>query len=161
MTVTLGTARALAGAVTVLALAGCGASSSSTGPTAPDSSSRSSSDGGAVDATTIAVLSQTAAGGMVSPMAVRLDTTGQIRAFTAPLMQRGLGPRIMKALGKADVPSGSHVYGAIVSIGCDVPPGVDVVRTGDGVRIVAQPVESPKQECLAPVTTVGLVAVPG
>ena len=159
MTVTLGTARALAGAALLVALAGCGGASSSGGPSATDSSSPSSPGSGPVDATTIAVLSQTAAGGMVSPMAVRLDTTGQIRAFTAPLMQRGLGPRVMKALAKAQVPPGSHVYGAIVSIGCDVPPGVDVVRSGDGVRIVAQEVESPKPECLAPVTTVGLVAV--
>ena len=157
MMMTLGTSLALA-CVGVL-LAGCGTGSSS--PRATDGSTSPSPSGSAQGATTIAVLSQTAGGGQVDLHARPLDTPDQVRAFTQPLMQRGLGSRIRKALAKADVPDGAHVYGAIVSIGCDVPPGVSVVRTDEGVQIVPHEVASPRPECLAPVTTVGLVALNG
>ena len=52
------------------------------------------------------------------------------------------------------------LLGAVVAVGCDVPPGVRVEGTGcrpadpRGAGAVAQ------QECLAPVTTVAVVSVP-
>ena len=50
---------------------------------------------------------------------------------------------------------------AVVAIGCDVPPGVDVRRAGDGIEITPQEVAAPHEECFAPVTTVALKPVPG
>ena len=58
--------------------------------------------------------------------------------------------------------SGHIVYGAVVAVGCDRPPGADVSLDADGrVQITAQEVPSPLQECLAPVTTVAIASVPG
>ena len=51
------------------------------------------------------------------------------------------------------------LLGSVVSVGCDVPPGVDVHRTGGGLAITAQKVAAPTKECFAPVTTVALVLV--
>ena len=50
--------------------------------------------------------------------------------------------------------------GAVVSIGCDVPPGVDGDQSADGWVFTPQEVARPLQECFAPVTSVALVAVP-
>jgi hypothetical protein len=60
---------------------------------------------------------------------------------------------------KADLPRDQKLAAAVVSIGCDVPPGVTVQKLEDGVAIVPREVPSPLPECLAPVTTVALVGV--
>jgi hypothetical protein len=57
------------------------------------------------------------------------------------------------------VPSGQTLLGAVVAIGCDVPPGVTVQHADGGLAITALKVEKPREECFAPVTTVALVAV--
>jgi hypothetical protein len=54
------------------------------------------------------------------------------------------------------------VYGAVVAVGCDRPPGAVVSLDANGdVQITPEEVASPLQECLAPVTTVALASVPG
>ena len=42
--------------------------------------------------------------------------------------------------------------GAVVAIGCDVPPDVSVEQGPDGWVVTPQKVPSPLQECFAPVT---------
>ena len=49
----------------------------------------------------------------------------------------------------ATVPEGYTVMGAVVSIGCDVPPGVTVSQGPDGWVFTPQKVASPLQECFA------------
>ena len=64
------------------------------------------------------------------------------------------------AVRRASPPDGRVLLGAVVAVGCDVPPGVRVEGAGSDLRILAKPVPSPLQECLAPVTTVAVVSVP-
>ena len=108
----------------------------------------------------VALLSGTAAGGSVSEVAVPLPDEQAVTGLTTGLDDR-LAAEVAAAAEDAEVPEGHELYGAVVSIGCDVPPGVMVRRTGDDVVVEARPVKSPLVECLAPVTTVALVSVAG
>jgi hypothetical protein len=150
----------LAGA-TLVAVAACGSQSSSTATSGPagQPSSPSSDPNLTIDATTIALLSQTGGRGQQSSSATPLSTPAQISAFTAG-MAEPLVHRITRTLASASPPDGTQLAGAVVSIGCDVPPGVDVVRGVDQPQIIAREVASPHPECLAPVTTVAIVAIP-
>jgi hypothetical protein len=137
-------------------LAGCGSQTSSTavGPgSAPDPNSP-------VDFTSLGLVSQTGGGGQVSPVASPLDTPADVRAFVAQFRAPAVATKIRHLLAAADRPSGTHVVGAVVAVGCDVPPGVDVTHGTDQVQIIPKEVASPLPECLAPVTTVAVVAVP-
>lgn len=150
----------LAGA-TMVAVAACGSQSSSTATSGPAGSSSSPSNDPnlTIDATTIALLSQTGGRGQQSSSATPLSTPADIASFTAG-MAPALAHRITKAVAKATPPDGTQLAGAVVAIGCDVPPGVDVIRGADRPQIIAKEVASPRVECLAPVTTVAIVAIP-
>jgi hypothetical protein len=141
---------------TLLAVTGCGASSSSTvaGPDTP-------SPGPITGAQVLPLISVTGGGGRVAPSATLLDTKAHIRAFTGQFRAPTMAIRVAAAVQQA-VASGHIVYGAVVAVGCDRPPGADVSLDADGqVQITAQEVASPLQECLAPVTTVAIASVPG
>jgi hypothetical protein len=158
-------------AALVLLVAGCGDSSSDTAadpadPTtsagqtsAPTQSPSSPPTGGAVDFVEIALISQTAAGGEVDP-AVRLDDQAARETFLGQFERQEFGTKIDNQIAAASVPEGHVLLGAVVSIGCDVPPGVSVTAVAEGWVIHPLKVASPLQECFAPVTTVALVAVP-
>ncbi len=83
-----------------------------------------------------------------------------MQAFTQQFERGGLDEKIAQAVAGATVPEGYTVMGAVVSIGCDVPPGVTVTQSSDGWVFTPQKVDKPLQECFAPVTSVALVAVP-
>jgi hypothetical protein len=125
------------------------ASSSPPGPT----------PGQAVDFTEVALLSLTAGGGKVEYRATVLGDTRAAKRFAAEFRHEALGNQLAAAMSKADLPRDQKLAAAVVSIGCDVPPGVTVQKLEDGVAIVPREVPSPLPECLAPVTTVALVAV--
>lgn len=110
--------------------------------------------------TQVALVSQTAAGGRVAEEPARLSTPAAVDRFTAGFRGHALADKVAVAVRRADVPAGRVLLGAVVAVGCDIPPGVRVEDSGTGVRIVALPVRSPHRECLAPVTTVALVSVP-
>ena len=56
---------------------------------------------------------------------------------------------------------GHDVVGQVVAVGCDRPPGVDVMADNDGdIRLVPHEVASPLEECLAAVTTVAVAVLP-
>jgi hypothetical protein len=148
----------LMAAATLVAVAACGSQSSSTATSGP-AGSPSNDPNLTIDATTIALLSQTGGRGQQNSSATPLSTPAQISAFTAG-MAPPLVHRITKALATASPPDGTQLAGAVVAIGCDVPPGVDVVRGADQPQIIAKEVASPHEECLAPVTTVAIVAIP-
>jgi len=135
-----------------------------TSPTPPPSDSASSSPPGpstgeAVDFTEVALLSLTAGGGKVDYRATVLADTRAAKRFAAEFRHEALGNRLATAMRKTDLPRDQRLAAAVVSIGCDVPPGVTVQKLDDGVAIVPREVPSPLPECLAPVTTVALVAV--
>lgn len=141
-------------------LSGCGEASSSTvadGSPTP-SPSKSSTAPGAYQ--TVAIVSQTAAGGKVDGNAVRLDDSAARAAFLAQFRQASMTEKVDRAVASATVPSGYVLVAAVVAVGCDVPPGVDVTLSPDGYVLTAQQVDKPLQECLAPVTSVAIVAVP-
>jgi ABC-type glycerol-3-phosphate transport system substrate-binding protein len=144
-------------------LAGCG---DSTSDSASDPASQSSSTTAPDEPTptaapqTIAIVSQTAAGGEVDLNAVPVDDEAALQEFAAQFDQGGLEEKIAAAVAGATVPEGYTVMGAVVAIGCDVPPGVSVEPGPDGWVVTPHKVPSSLQECFAPVSSVAFVAVP-
>jgi hypothetical protein len=136
--------------------AGCGSTTSS--PAAGDPSA--SDPNGTIDYTKIALISVTGGGGQVSPVASPLVTQAQISSFVRQFRVTTMAQRVRQAVANAEVPNGSNVYGAVIAVGCDRPPGFDVTRGNGQPQIVAREVASPLPECLAAVTTVAIVAVP-
>ena len=155
--------------LSVVLLAGCGdsTSDSASDPVSQPSSSSTSSSTTASDKPTealapqtIAIVSQTAAGGQVDLNAVPVDDDAALQEFTAQFDTAGLEEKIATAVAGATVPEGYTVMGAVVAIGCDVPPDVSVEQGPDGWVLRPHKVPSPLQECFAPVTSVAVVAVP-
>lgn len=151
--------RRLLGILTVLLLLAAGASAcgDDSGDAGDDPTTTSSGDP-TPPSTVVAILSETAAGGDVSTTGVPLTDSAAVAAFTAPFEQP-LVRQIKDKVAETDVPEGQELMGAVVSIGCDVPPGVTVAYSNDGVTITPDKVASPMQECFAPVTSVALVLV--
>jgi hypothetical protein len=153
-----------------LVLAGCGDAASDTAsdpapstgaPTGSPSESLPTLDpSSGVEAQTVAILSQTAAGGRVDLNAVPLADEGARHEFAAQFNRPNMEHKIARAVASATIPEGFTLMGAVVSIGCDVPPGVTVTQSPDGWVVQPDPVASPLKECFAAVTTVALVAVP-
>ena len=114
---------------------------------------------GAVDFTEVALLSVTAAGGEVERRATVLDDAAAVSGFAAQFENGAMSDQLTTAVREADVAEGQQLTAAVVSIGCDVPPGVTVKKLERGVAILPLKVKSPLKECLAAVTTVALVAV--
>jgi hypothetical protein len=140
----------------LLATAGCGTSSSTAGA-GPDSPG----PGPVTGAHVLPLISTTGGGGHVSTSATLLDSKAHIRGFTQQFRAPGMASQIVAAVRQA-TKSGYLVYGAVVAIGCDRPPGADVSLDGSGsVKLVAREVASPLPECLAAVTSVAIASVPG
>lgn len=162
----------LAGPLTGL-LVGCGSEESAsdpatdpaTGPTssvtspAPSGSPSEPPADGPVEFATVELISQTAAGGRVSEQPTVLADASDVADFAAQFKAGRLGSDIADAVERAAVPEGRVLVGAVVALGCDVPPGVRVQVEGGALTITALPVKSPLQECFAAVTTVALVTV--
>jgi hypothetical protein len=118
-----------------------------------------STTGGTGDFTEVALLRLTGGGGRVGHRATVLDDPAAVDRFAAQFRGEALGNQLMAAIREADVPQGRTLAAAVVSIGCDVPPGVTVEKLEGGLAILPLKVRSPLPECLAAVTTVALVAV--
>jgi hypothetical protein len=148
---------ALFATTALVATAGCGSATTSStagGPASPSS-------GPAAGAHLYPLISMTGGGGRVSPLASELDTPAQVEAFTSQFRVPAMRHQIMATLKKA-APSGHGVFGAVIAVGCDRPPGADIVVDGAGrVQIVPREVASPLPECLAAVTTVAIASVAG
>ena len=157
---TLGT---LLATTALLVAAACGEDTGSDDTRAEDTPASASSSPpsgtGDVGFTEVAILHDTAAGGEVSSRAVALEDQQAVEAFVADLDSDKLAGEVQDTADAAQPPAGQVLVGSVVSIGCDVPPGVDVQRTDGGVEITPLKVPSPQKECFAPVTTVALVTV--
>lgn len=110
----------------------------------------------------VEILSATAAGGTEDRDAIRLDGPGDgIDRLTSDLTRPQLERDVRRVVRKAEVPEGQALVGAIVSIGCDVPSGIEVTG-GDEGPLRLKPVWTGVRrlpECFAPVTSIGLVLV--
>jgi hypothetical protein len=142
----------------VVATAACGSSSSTTGGAGgPDTPK----PGTVVPGAHTVLVSQTAAGGRVAAQATALDTPAQVAAFVGQFHMPAMRLLVERALSRLKHDR-RPLVGAVVAIGCDRPPGVDVVYGADTtIRLLPHEVASPLPECLVPVTTVALASVPG
>lgn len=121
----------------LLATAGCGSDTRVEGnpdPAAPD----------------VTLVSATAGGGKVEAKATDVSDQADLTAYVAQF-DDALAAEVSAAARKLE---GDGVLAQVVAVGCDVPPDA---AYQDGV-IVPEKVADPKQECFAPVTTVGVVA---
>lgn len=157
-------------AVLALLLGGCAQPDDTAGPTASDTPATSPSTTSPSPAPAeptpvdgweqVAILTSSAAGGRVSPMAVRLDTPEAIASFADQFTNPALGHQIRSASRRADLTGDQTLVGAVVTIGCAVPDALEVTSLGHRLRLEAGPIESSPPECLVAMTSVGLVAVP-
>ncbi|MGA8246614.1 MAG: hypothetical protein WB797_06890, partial [Nocardioides sp.] len=115
---------ALFATTALMVAAGCGSSTSSTtaGPDSP-------SPGPVAGAHVFPLVSMTGGGGRVSRVASELDTPAQVRAFTAQFRVPAITHRIREVVQRAER-RGQAVFGAVVAVGCDRPPGADVILDG-------------------------------
>ncbi|MFA6573835.1 MAG: hypothetical protein WCS84_00330 [Nocardioides sp.] len=114
-----------------------------------------------LDYEVLAILSETAAGGTVSPRLTPVPGPEELAAFTEQFENDTFREEITLAVQDHEPQEGYVVGAAVVAIGCDVPPGVSVVAAGDGFEVHADKVADPLKECFAPVTSVAVVMVPG
>ncbi len=159
-----------AAAATCLALgvtAGCGSSSSATAADpgrdpASDRAGLPSRTPGLIEgAKVLPLISMTAAGGRPQPTATVLNTRADIQAFARQFRAPAIWRRIQSEIAGPLAVPGHQIVGQVIAVGCDVPPGADVMANQDGdVQLVAHEVASPLQECLAPVTTVAVAVLP-
>lgn len=150
-------------AAALVATAGCGSSSSTTSlaPASDPAGNPSRSPGAVVGAHVLPLISMTGAGGRSAPTAVPLDDSGEIARFVGQFAMPAMRHRLQDAIAQASVPAGDGLVGQVVAVGCDRPPGADVVVDKDGrVQLVPHEVASPLPECLVAVTTVALAVVP-
>lgn len=144
--------RTLGTLVLLLGLVGCGESDD--GGIAVDEC-----DDGGDCAYPPVLVSGTAGGGEVSARATELADDAALAAYVEQFSD-SFGAKVRAAVDRLVGPPGGVLVAAVVSIGCDVPPGAVVRRADHGIEITPQKVVSPMEECLAPVTTVALAAVP-
>ena len=142
-----------------------GSASDDSTPTASDSPTASDPPtedptGGEVEFQLVELLTETAAGGAMSEVAVLLGDDSAVQEFNAQFERAELPTRVQDTVAKTDVPEGMLLYGAVVAIGCDAPTDVSVVAGESGLVITGGKVPSPHLECFAPTTTVALVLVP-
>ncbi|WP_028643119.1 hypothetical protein [Nocardioides sp. URHA0020] len=143
--------RTLGSLLLLLAVAGCGPEPASDAPeSAPSTPST---------LTQVALLSATAAGGVVTTTPTRLPDPAAVRRYAAGFRGDELEREVVAAAAAADVPAGQQLAAAVVSIGCEVPTEVVADGSGDELALRAELPPSTK-ECLAAVTTVALVLLP-
>jgi len=143
--------------------AGCGDQTGSDTASGRPSTSGTPSSGGSAPAAgparTVAVLSQSNAGGEVDPTPTALDSRAAIASFAGQFDAGDLAARLQQAVDRNDPGPGRVLAAAVVAIGCDVPRAVEVDRTDGGLEVTPQATKGPTRECFVPVTTVAVVDV--
>jgi len=89
---------------------------------------------------------------------MRVDTQEALDAFVGQFERSDLADKVVGAVSGADLPEGWVPVAVVISIGCDVPPGV-VVDTRNGFAVRGQKVASPMKECFAAMTSVAILTV--
>lgn len=97
--------------------------------------------------------------GETSKLASALVDDASIDAFLGNLDQ-GYADKVRVAAQATEVPAGSTLFGAIVSVGCEEPTSITWDQTFDGIEVSATVPKSDIQ-CLVPVTSIALFVIPG
>lgn len=99
-------------------------------------------------------------GGDVSPRPVYLDDQAALEKFTQGFSEPDTVARqLAEPMQQAD-DEGVRLAAALVSVDCEVPPGVEITESNRGLMVVAEPIPDTGKECLVPLSSVALVAVP-
>jgi hypothetical protein len=69
-----------------------------------------------------------------------------------------LASQVEAAVRRTTVPDGQELWGAVVSVGCEEPTGIELVQTFEGYEVTAMLPKSTVQ-CLVAVTSVALFLV--
>ena len=133
-----------------LVLAGCGEEKAGEADDEPR---------GPIDFELVAMVTETAVGGMVSPGAVPLADVSAVRQFSAQFDDDRMEIALIQLVDELEVPDDQAAYAAVVAIGCEVPPDVTVTSTDTGLLIEGTKPTTKPVECLAPVTSVAVVLV--
>ena len=104
----------------------------------------------------VVLISATAAGGDPETRATDVTDEADLTAYVEQF-HGALARQVAEAAGRA---GGGTLFAQVVSIGCDKPVSARLETSGDRVEMVPTPPRTTHRECLAPVTTVGLVSVP-
>lgn len=107
----------------------------------------------------VAILTETGVGGTVASLAVPVGDDAARQRFGRQFSDQRMRDRIEAETAGIDLRTGSRLYAAVVAVGCDVPPGVVITLAAAGVAVTPEQVAAPRQECLAPMTSVALVVV--
>jgi hypothetical protein len=150
---------------TTLLLTGCGTDADDSGPASDPASTTSAPDDGTspadgvVEHRLVELVTVSQVGGAVSPRASVLDDASAVATFTDPFEGSRMTESVEAAVRRADPASDEVLAAAVVAIGCDAPQEVSVERRGDELLVHPGKIPTTKQ-CLVPMTTVALVAVP-
>lgn len=125
----------------------------------PETQLSSSTSTSPLDHEVLAILSETAAGGSVSPTLTPLPGPDEVAAFVEQFDSAELGQEVAAEVRTHEPAEGYVVGAAVIAIGCDVPPGVSVRPDGDGYTVHPDKVTEPLKECFAPVTSVAVIEV--
>jgi hypothetical protein len=154
-------------AVAALAVtAGCGDSSSTAQDPGRDPASDpaglpSRSPGIVKGADVLPLISLTGAGGRPETTSTQVRSTADLRSFARQFRVPAMWQRLRTEIGDRLSDPDHELVAQIVTVGCDRPPGVDVLVNGDGDVVLApHEVAKPLDECLAPVTTVAVAVLP-
>lgn len=155
----------------VLSLTSCGSDTGNTGNTGNTDSSLEDSPTSDIPTTSdtpttpepggdvVEIVSETAAGGQTGGPAVRIDRPAGMARLTRDFRTPGLTEKIRSVVQRIKVAEGQALYGAVIAVGCDVPPSASVEVTDGKVVITAGKVANPLPECFAPVTSVAIAVV--
>jgi len=140
--------------VAAVLLTGCG---DERGATAPPADPPSDS-GTAAGWSQVAIVTGTAAGGLVSTRVVPVDSQEALDAFVTQFERPELADKVVDAVSGADLPAGWVPAAAVISVGCDIPAGI-VVDDRDGFAVVPEEMDRTIRECFAPMTSVAVIGV--
>ena len=96
--------------------------------------------------------------GQTSTQASALVDDAATDAFLADLDAR-LANEVRAAAKAVQVPTGSTLFGAVASVGCEEPTSITWQTTFDGIEVRAA-LPKPGVQCLVPVTSIVLFLVP-
>lgn len=147
----------------VLFLTACGSDTGDTDSSVEDSPTTSdtptSSETPEPGDDVVEIVSETAAGGQAGGTAVRIDRPAGMGRLTRDFRTPGLSEKIRSVVQRIKIAEGQALYGAVIAVGCDVPPSASVEVTDGKVVITAGKVANPLPECFAAVTSVAIAVV--
>ena len=103
----------------------------------------------------VEIVHATAVNGEVSTTPTPITNQDQVASYAAQFSRPAMREEIERVVRANPPADDQQLVAAVIAIGCDVPPGVTYV---DG-EIRPLKVTSPLRECLAPVTSVAILAV--